>query len=288
MVANETKAVIIGLGQIGGSLALALKRAGFFESVGGYDIHAQRLQKAGAFLDVDSSDLDGAISAVDLVILAAPILENIRILKFGIKNYPDKLYTDVGSTKRQILEASGKAPEVRFIGGHPFTGTEKEGESGWDESLFRQKTYFWVPEANQAPDDVELLIGMIEAIGAIPKPVTAEEHDQVLALTSHLPILVSLGLTGLIQEGGINADDFVGSGFLSAARLAGGSPEMGKDILLSNREAVLDELIRFINELSALVANLREPDGEELLQMMKEYQQIYRGLLTKSNGNGQP
>ena len=171
MKVDEKTAVLIGLGQIGGSLALALKKAEYFKAIGGFDVNSDRLQKACDFLDFNCTNLDEALSAGDLIILAAPVLENIRILGKGFQTHPDKLFTDVGSTKTQMMEESRKKPGIRFIGGHPFSGTEKEGDSGWDSNLFSGKPYFWVQENSQSIDDQGCIINMIKAIGAIPKAI---------------------------------------------------------------------------------------------------------------------
>ena len=118
---------------------------------------------------------------------------------------------------------------------------------------------------------------MIKAIGAIPKAVDAKVHDRALALTSHLPILISLGLAGLLEEN-VSSIDFVGSGFLSTARLAGGSAEMGKDILVSNREAVLTEMTRFNEKITALVDSLRNSNDNQLLELIIRYRQKYLAI----------
>lgn len=277
MKADEKTAVLIGLGQIGGSLALALKKAGYFKTVGGFDVNSDRLQKAGDFLDCMYSNLDEALSAGDLIILAAPVLENIRILGKGFQTHPDKLYTDVGSTKTQMMEESRKKPGIRFIGGHPFSGTEKEGDSGWDSNLFSGKPYFWVQENSQSIDDQGCIINMIKAIGAIPKAIDPEEHDRALALTSHLPILISLGLAGMLDED-VYSSDFIGSGFLSTTRIAGGSAELGRDILISNREAVLNEMTRFNENLAKLVESLENSNENQLLELMVKFKQRYSAI----------
>ena len=274
MAPNDETAVIIGLGQIGGSLAMALKKASYFKAIGGYDPNTDRLQKANDFLDFTYENLEEAMLKADLIILAAPVLKNIQILERGFQTNPGKLFTDVGSTKAQILQESRKNHGIRFIAAHPFTGSEKAGDSGWDAMLFEGKPYFWVPENNQSDEDINCIVNMIKAIGAIPKAVDAEEHDRALALTSHLPILISLGLAGLL-EGNAASIDFVGSGFLSTARLAGGSAEMGKDILISNREAVLTEMTRFNEKIAALVNSLKNSNDNQLLELIKRYRRNY-------------
>lgn len=274
MAMNKKTAAIIGLGQIGGSLALALKNNSCFKSIGGFDTKASRLHKAKEFLDFCCDSEEEAMVSADIIILAAPVLENIRLLKIACQNKYDKLYTDVGSTKTQIMQKSHENPGIRFVGGHPFAGTEKPGEAGWDATLFSGKPYFWIPESSQSEEDIQCILDIIRAIGAVPQSVDAEEHDRMLAYTSHLPILISLSLAGLLEQDDSQMD-FVGNGFLSTARLAGGSAEMGKDILMSNKEAVLAEMVRFSKNLDKFVECLRNSDENQLLELMEKHRQIY-------------
>lgn len=276
---SETTAVIIGLGQIGGSLALALRKAAFFQQIGGFDINTERRLKAADFLDFTTENLDNAVARGDLIILAAPVLQNINILRTAISDFPQKLYTDTGSTKKSIFEFSREAEIKRFIGGHPMTGTENEGDQGWDDALFEGKPYYWIPDDRLDPGDVKLIVDMIEATGAVPQAVDPEEHDRLLALTSHLPLLISAAIMGTVSSQEGNIDDFVGSGLRTVTRLAGGSPEMGKDIMLTNKDLILRALDEFLNTISELAEHIRLDRGDKISLALGDYQKAYLALV---------
>ncbi len=274
MPRKETIA-IIGLGQIGGSLALALRQANFFHQIAGYDCHQKRLQLAGQFLDHVCSGLDDAFTRGDVILLATPVLEIQRLLEFGFAHYPQKFYTDVGSVKTAISAISAKQQLGRYIGGHPLAGSEKEGEKGWDAELFCGKNYYLVQATNQTQSDEELLLEMIRAIGAIPIFISPAEHDRAMAATSHLPLLLSLTLMGIFVPRASQLQPYVGSGFRSLTRLTGGSPVMGKDLLLSNRDNLLLELDLFLAKIAELKRQLQNSDETTLLQFLQECQQYY-------------
>ena len=283
MKSRPETAVIIGIVQIGGSLGLALKNANFFGKIGGFDLDTKRLKLADGFLDFCCYDLDDALRKSDIVILAVPVFEIVRILEHGINKYSQKFYTDVGSCKIPMFEISGNSQKVRYIGGHPLAGTEKKGEKGWDASLFNNKPYFYVIDKNQSAQDEEMLIDMIKSIGAIPCSISASEHDRSVALTSHLPLFASLALMGRYSDQDQNMKTFVGSGFRSMTRLSGCSPQMGKDMLISNRKNILSELDKYICELDSLAEHLKNSDDDVLLEKMLKYHKLYWQFINDKN-----
>jgi len=275
MILQNKTAVIIGVGQIGGSLGLALKKANLFSEIYGYDKNAQRLKLSDKFLDKCFNEVGEAIDKSDVVILASPINDILRTLKLGFENFPNKLYTDVGSTKSPMMELSKKYQNIRYVAGHPLAGSEKKGESGWATSLFSGKPYFWITNENQNKEDEQFVVKMIKAIGANPISISAEEHDRAVAMTSHLSLLLSLAIMSSFSERIEQLAPFIGTGFKSVARLAGGSPEMGKDLLLSNRENILKELEKFSAKMSELKELLVNIDEIPLLNKMRNYQELY-------------
>lgn len=271
---NKT-AAIIGIGQIGGSLGLILKKATFFFKIFGCDKNIQRLKLAEKFFDDCFDKIEEALHKSDVVILASPINDIVKLLKFGFENFPEKLYTDVGSTKVPMLNLAKNYHNIRYIGGHPLAGSEKHGELGWDVSLFKGKPYFWTSDINQTKMDQQLINDMIKTIGATPVSILAEDHDRAIALTSHLPLFVSLAIMASFSEKGKEFSPFLGSGFKSMTRLSGGSPEMGKDLLISNKENILLELDKFLKKLLELKEILKDKNDARLLQKMKRYQNLY-------------
>ncbi len=268
-------ASIIGLGQIGGSLAMALKKAGYFPKLGGFDSDKKRRQLAASFLDQHFETIEDAFEKSDLLILATPVGDILHLLEFGFQHYPQKLYSDVGSAKQPMMKLAAGYKDIRFVGGHPLAGSEKSGESGWDETLFEDKPYFYVPAPNPPAKDVELLVEMIRAIKAVPHPIAADVHDRALAATSHLPLLFSLSVMSTYMENEINLQPFLGGGFKSVVRLSGGSPEMGRDLLLSNRENILSELNRYRMGLTALQNMLETNNEGKLLTIMEKIHEKY-------------
>ena len=271
---NKT-AAIIGVGQIGGSLGLALKKSDFFEKIYGYDKNTQQLKLAETFLDKCFDDIEETVKNSDIIILASPINSILETLRFGFENFPQKLYTDVGSTKFPMLKLSSKYSDVRYIGGHPLAGSEKKGESGWEASLFIRKPYFWTSDENQSKEDEQTIVNMIRSCGAKPISLLAEEHDRAVAMTSHLPLIVSLAMMSSFSEREEQLTSFLGSGFQSMTRLSGGSPQMGKDLLISNQENIVDELEIFSEKLSDLKKLIKNDDEKTLLNKMKSYQDLY-------------
>lgn len=268
-------ASIIGLGQIGGSLGMALKKAGYFPRLGGYDQVEKRRQLAASFLDHLFETVGELFEKSDLIILATPVAEILRLLEFGFRHFPQKLYTDVGSSKQPMLKLAAGHEHIRYVGSHPLAGSEKSGESGWDGTLFEGKPYFYVTTPYSAAEDVDLIVKMSKAIKAVPFPITADIHDRTLAATSHLPLLLSLSFMSSSMQNEMDLQPFLGSGFKSVARLSGGSPEMGRDLLLSNKENLLSELKRFRKVLSGLQKILETEDEDKLLTVMKQIQEKY-------------
>lgn len=275
MNSRTETAVIIGIGQIGGSLGLALKKARFFQRIGGFDLDPKRLERGKTFLDFCCSDLEDALEKSDIVILATPVYEIVRILEQCISKYPQKFYTDVGSCKTPMSEITENYPNIRYIGGHPIAGSENKGESGWDPSLFEKKPYFYTCDKKQSSRDLEMLKDMIKSVGAIPYSISPSVHDRSVALTSHLPLLVSYALMAIYSDNNLDLNNFIGSGFRSMTRLTGGSPEMGKDMLISNRENILTELDTYRSELDCLAECLKNNDEKKLLEIMQKQNKLY-------------
>lgn len=275
MRTSEYTAAIIGVGQIGGSLALALKQARLFKKIGGYDRDPKRLKLAQSFLDLGWENREQAMQESDVIILATPVQSILRDLQFGMENYPEKLYTDVGSSKRPMMALVKQYDQVRYIGGHPLAGSEKKGEAGWDKTLFQNNIYFFCADRNQVTEDVELVRKMIQAVGAIPTSVDPADHDRSVAITSHLPLLLSLSLLDTYAEKSPELQSYVGTGFRSTTRLCGGATEMGKDLLISNRDNILAVLRRFISHLTQFKQYLEKNEEDQLFRKMEELQHLY-------------
>jgi prephenate dehydrogenase len=249
---------IVGVGLIGGSFGLALRKAGFSGSILGVSSPAA-IEEALARGAIDAAlPLDQAVARADLVYLAQPIgriLETIAELDGWLR--PGALVTDAGSTKARIVEQARRSiRRGQFLGGHPMAGKEKRGVAEAEPALFAGRTYVLTPSAPaevEAPAALEFTT-WIQAIGAIPVVLGPEEHDRVVAFTSHLPQLLSTALAATLA-GRITTKEHLqvaGPGLTDTTRLAGSAYEIWGDILKTNTgaiEAALDACMATLGEL---------------------------------------
>ncbi|MEJ5367405.1 MAG: prephenate dehydrogenase/arogenate dehydrogenase family protein [Bryobacteraceae bacterium] len=250
--------VIAGVGLIGGSFGLALKGAGFRGRIVGVSSPAtiRKALERGA-ID-EGAELEEAARRADLVYLAGPIraiLEALPRLDGLLR--PGALVTDAGSTKRQICAAGRKLRGAQFLGGHPMAGKERRGVEEADAELFRERPYLLTPESReemQTPAAREFA-GWLERIGAEPRVMTAEEHDRTVALSSHLPQMVSTALASALS-GRDGVAEAAGPGLLDMTRLALSGWDIWQDILETNRDEIVRALDLFEEHLGALKARL--------------------------------
>ena len=251
------RVAIIGLGLIGGSLGLALKQAG--ES--GLDVvgYVRRQEVASTALssgvvDRVETSLAKTVREADLVIIATPVL-TIKDILSQIANYlvPGCIVTDTASTKLQVMKWAEEIlpPAVTFIGGHPMAGKETFGIQAAAGDLFRGCTYCLIPAVKASPQALEKMTKLVKKLGAVPFPIEAQEHDNLVAAVSHLPMLVSAALVSATTRDPAwdRMSKLAASGYYGLSRLASGNPEVNADICLSNREAILRWIEQFIQEL---------------------------------------
>jgi len=283
---NFNRITIVGLGLIGGSWGLALKRSGFRGIRAGCD-RPEVLSQALAMGAVDEAgpDVPQAVREADLVVLAAPvgaILDLLPQLKGSVS--PLTLVTDVGSTKRLICQRArelfGGAP--LFLGGHPLAGKELSGIQHADGALFQETRYALTPATpdHLADERVKAFCALLESLGAHPFVCDASAHDRAVAYLSHLPQLLSTGLSSLIAEQ--SAEDFLplelsASGFRDVTRLAESSYTVWRDICLTNIENIQSALESLIEKLETLRVHLSDRDLErEFKQAVKLREKLRR------------
>jgi prephenate dehydrogenase len=259
---------IVGVGLIGGSFGLALKKAGFGGPVLGVSSPAtiEAALKRGA---IDQGlPLADAAARADLIYLAQPIgriLDTLRRLDDLVR--PGTLITDAGSTKSAIVAAARlHLRRGLFLGGHPMAGKEKRGVAEADADLFRGRTYVLTPEDGQmleAPGAVEF-VDWIRRIGAVPVVLNAQEHDRIVSFTSHLPQLAATALAATVAEHAGSNLSVAGPGLTDTTRLALSSFELWRDILATNSGPIEQALAAYISKLEHLRDNLRtrEIEGE--------------------------
>lgn len=274
----ESKIAIIGLGLMGGSLALGLR--GKCAVLYGIDPHQPTLELALSQHIVDYADSDPAklLPEVDLVILSTPVPAILTLLERLPTFKPNPcIVMDLGSTKKAIVESMSHLPE-RFdpIGGHPLCGKEKLSLANAERTLYYTALFLLTPMERTSKRAISAANQIIEALGARGKTIDAVEHDRILAFTSHLPFLLASALTLTTPD---DFSSFVGTGFKSTSRVAGTSSSMMLGVLQSNCENVLNALHGFQNELANLESALSSNDLTELETILKEAQSKYQTLI---------
>lgn len=219
-------------------------------------LNARDAKKLGA-LDREVGSLEEALEGAGLVIIAVPVMGARKILEeIGPYLGQGAIVTDTCSTKADIMRwAAEFLPEhVNFVGGHPMAGREQSGPAAAENDLFKEATWAITPSPRAGEQAVSAVLGMVEFLGAVPLYIDAAEHDTYAAAVSHLPIVLSVALFRMIRDsqGWEDASLLAGPGFRDITRLASGDATMSRDIMVTNREAVLHWLGRFEEELGTI------------------------------------
>lgn len=261
--------LIFGVGLIGGSLSLALKKSGYTGKITGIDRNEAALKRAleRGLIDEIAASVAEAVSQADLILIAAPVAQTGAILA-SIKPYLKKnaLITDVGSTKSDVVAAAYQALGEQagcFIPAHPIAGREKNGPDAAIDDLFAGKKLVMTPLPENAGKDIENVAAMWRQCHAIIHILSPEEHDNIFAVVSHLPHLLSYALVDQVARHP-NADlmfEYAASGFRDFTRIAGSSPEMWRDISMANKKQLLLELDSYLAELGQLRQMLLSGDA---------------------------
>ncbi|WP_426176096.1 prephenate dehydrogenase [Massilia sp. TWR1-2-2] len=266
------KVVIFGVGLIGGSFALALRRAGAARSIVGVGRSPEALARALELGIVDSvaASPAEAMRGADLVLIAAPVAQTEAILVSLLPYLEERtVVTDAGSTKADVVAAARRALGERcaqFVPGHPIAGAESNGPDAAVASLYVGKKTVLTPLAENPTAYVARVAAAWEACGAVVHRLTPSEHDKVFAAVSHLPHLLAFALVDDIASKP-HADvlfQYAASGFRDFTRIAASSPEMWRDISLANQGALLGELDAYLAQLTAMRAMLAAGDGAAL------------------------
>lgn len=266
-----SRVAILGLGLMGGSLALALRAAGVVERVAGYDCVPDVAERAGerGVVDEACDSVAGAAGGADLVVLAAPVLAARGLLEQVAPHLTaGAIVTDLGSTKRTIVDWAGELlpPAAHFVGGHPMAGRELSGLDASDATLYQGAVWCLTPTPQTYQDAVQRLSHLIATLGASPLLLDPERHDHLVAGVSHLPMIVAAGLMRTLASDASWADLMLvaAGGFRDTTRIASGDPRMTRDICLTNRDEILhwvDAYLTVLHQLRTLVAAAEEDDG---------------------------
>ncbi len=282
------KVALIGLGLIGSSLGHAMKRAGIARHIAGHARSKETLQTAIdiGFVDSVHEDMGKAVSGADLVILCVPvgicgsICEQIAPhLKQGA------IVTDVGSVKAAIIaDCTRHIPAgVHFVPGHPMAGTEFSGPASGFAELFDNRWCLLTPLPDGDPLATQKLIEFWQACGANVETMTAHHHDVVAAITSHLPHLIAFNIVGTADDiEGVAEQEvikYAAGGFRDFTRIAASDPTMWRDVFLHNKDAVLEVLERFNEDLGSLTKAIKEGDGDKLFKQFERTRHIRQNIL---------
>ncbi|MFD4837903.1 prephenate dehydrogenase [Achromobacter sp. NPDC058515] len=266
---------VVGVGLIGGSFAAALREAGQVGRVLGVGRNAQSLARAVELGLIDeAASAEEAAARADLVLLATPVggLKDV-LSRMRPRLAAGAVLTDAGSTKAEVVEAARDALGDRigqFVPGHPIAGAERTGPEAADASLYRKRSIILTPLPENSDRSLDLVRRAWQACGADVIDMDADAHDRVLASVSHLPHLLSAVYMEQVATAA-DADtrlDLAGSGFRDFTRIAAGSPEMWRDIFLSNRDAMLAELAEVRGVLDRAERAIADGDGETLLRLL--------------------
>lgn len=264
------KVTVVGVGLIGGSFALAVRRAGIAERVTGWD-RKDVLDRALALDVIDGVDdaFDSArVSDADLLYLAAPVGAIISFLRINGKLLKSgAIITDAGSTKREICRVAREElpSEVAFVGGHPMAGSERTGVEFADAELFRGAPYALVADENENSGAVRAVTDVVSGIGGTPIALTASDHDRVVARVSHAPQLLATALACAVARRRNEADlRLAGNGFSEMVRLAASRWSVWEDICRTNADEIAAALDEVIGEMEATRSSITSGDFDSV------------------------
>ncbi|SNX28152.1 prephenate dehydrogenase [Polynucleobacter meluiroseus] len=279
---------IVGVGLIGASLGLALKQAGIVQRVLGVGRSQANLDQALQMGAIDQVvDLIEAAKQSDVIVLCVPVAQ-MRAAFITIEPYlePKTMLTDAGSTKGDVIlaakEVLGKKV-CQFVPAHPIAGGAQHGASAARADLFQGKQTIICPLQENSAQDIDLIEGFWQAVGAHVKKISAVQHDAIYAAVSHLPHLLaySLMVSVLNSEDGEQKLQHVGAGFKDFTRIAASSPEMWRDICLGNRTAILQELDQYMAILGHLRQLIADNNASGLEKMFTKASQARNTLGSK-------
>ena len=290
------RVAIIGLGLLGGSIGLAVQECLPDVHTTGYDADPATRARAGE-RGLVAQVCDSAAEAVrdaQLVILCVPVgAMGVAAAELAGALAPGVVVSDVGSSKESVGKALAEAlPGVSIIPAHPVAGTERSGPDAGFASLFKQRWCIITPPADANPAQVAALSAFWEALGAKVEVMDAKHHDMVLAVTSHLPHLIAYTIVGTASDlEGVTEGEVIkysAGGFRDFTRIAASDPTMWRDVFLTNKDAVLDMLQRFTEDLTALQRAIRVGDGDQLFDHFARTRAIRRSIIELGQDDDRP
>jgi len=291
------KVALIGVGLIGSSLAYAMRRAGLAAHIAGYSRRPETLEKARAlgFADTLHDTPAPAVREADLIVLATPVGTFGALAKeLAPSLKPGAILSDVGSVKMAVIRDVGPhVPEgVHFIPAHPIAGTEQSGPDAGFAELFDGRWCILTPLPGTDATAIANFKSFWQRCGSQVEIMEPKHHDLVLAITSHLPHLIAYNIVGTAADlETVTQSEVIkysAGGFRDFTRIAASDPVMWRDVFLNNREAVLETLGRFAEDLSALQRAIRWGDGDMLFKLFTRTRAIRRSIIDAGQDIGEP
>lgn len=282
------RVALIGLGLIAGSMARAMRRDGLAGEIVGFarSVETREIVRELGFCDWVSETMAEAVKDADLVVLCVPMGAMGAVAReIGPHLAQGATLSDVGSAKQAVITAvSPHLPDhVHFIPGHPLAGTEHSGPEAGFADLFENRWCLLTPLPDTDKDAISRLTALWQGMGANVEEMDAEHHDLVLAVTSHAPHLIAYTMVGVADDLRRVTDTEVikysAAGFRDFTRIAASDPTMWRDVFLTNKEATLEILGRFTEELFALQRAIRTGDGDTLFDYFTHTRAIRRGII---------
>jgi cyclohexadieny/prephenate dehydrogenase len=282
------KLCIIGIGLIGSSIARAVRKHQLVKSIAIADASAETLKEAETLKLGDAYHADAGVAArdADLIIICVPIGAYVEIGQAIAPNLKSgAILSDVGSVKQAVVRDLGPlVPDhVHFIPGHPVAGTEHSGPKAGFAELFEGRWCILTPPEGTDPIAVEKMLAFWRLLGANVETMTPDHHDLVLAITSHLPHLIAYTIVGTAEEfSTVSRSEvlkFSAGGFRDFTRIAASDPTMWRDVFLHNKDAVLEMLAQFSEDLAKLTRAMRRGDGDTLFDHFTRTRAIRRGIV---------
>ncbi len=267
------KIAIIGVGLIGGSLALALKKAGQIQTVCGWDTNSDNLRLAVELGVVDdaAADIAQAVADADVVMLAVPVGNMLQVAQMVIPNMqPEAILTDAGSVKESVvtaIEPLAISSGVSFVAGHPISGTERSGAGAAFAELYCGKRCILTPTDKTDTAAVAVIEAMWQAAGSEVVYMDVVKHDRILAAISHLPHMIAYSLVNSVSSYDRypeNILEYSAGGFRDFTRIASSDPIMWRDIALNNRDSLVEMITQFEQFLTELKQDIIGGDGDRL------------------------
>jgi len=288
---------LIGIGLIGSSIAHGARRSGLVGEIVGTarsEATRARAMEIGVTDRVEETAAD-AVKDADLVLICVPVSICGAIAKeIGPHLAKGALVSDVGSVKASVIaDVEPHLGEgIAFVAGHPIAGTEHSGPDAGFAELFEDRWCILTPSAKSTPEAVGKLSRFWRALGSGVEIMTPDHHDRVLAITSHIPHLIAYNIVGTVAD--LEEDTqsevvkFSASGFRDFTRIAASDPVMWRDVFLNNKEAVLEMLGRFNEDLTALQRAIRRDDGDALFDLFTRTRAIRRGVIEAGQDTDEP